>query len=44
LEKAIDEYLNHALNLSLHSGRLPQTKHDVRHKTASFNITRFEID
>ena len=31
-----DEYLNHALKLSVHSGSLPQTKRDIRHKTASF--------
>ncbi len=29
-----DEYLNHALKLSLHSGSLPQTKRDIRHKAA----------
>jgi len=31
-----DEYLNHALKLSVHSGTLPQTKRDIRHKAASF--------
>ncbi len=31
-----DEYLNHALKLSVHSGDLPQSKYDIRHKTASF--------
>ena len=31
-----DEYLNYALKLSVHSGSLPQTKRDIRHKTASF--------
>ncbi|MCI9374772.1 MAG: IS630 family transposase [Oscillibacter sp.] len=31
-----DEYLNHALKLSVHSGNLPRTKRDIRHKTASF--------
>ena len=31
-----DEYLNHALKLSVHSGDLPRTKYDIRHKTASF--------
>lgn len=31
-----DEYLNHALKLSVHSGHLPRTKCDIRHKTASF--------
>ena len=34
-----DEYLNHALKLSIHSGGLPQTKRDIRHKTASFMRT-----
>ena len=34
-----DEYLNHALKLSVHSGDLPQTKRDIRHKTASFMRT-----
>ena len=31
-----DEYLNYALKLSVHSGSLPQTKRDIRHRTASF--------
>ncbi|MCI9193228.1 MAG: IS630 family transposase [Acutalibacter muris] len=31
-----DEYLNHALKLSVHSGDLPRTQCDIRHKTASF--------
>ena len=31
-----DEYLNHALNLWVHSGSIPQTKRDIRHKAASF--------
>ena len=34
-----DEYLNHALKLSVHSGDLPRTKCDIRHKTASFMPT-----
>ena len=34
-----DEYLNHALKLSVHSGSLPQTKRDIRRKTASFMRT-----
>ncbi len=34
-----DEYLNHALKLSVHSGDLPRTKYDIRHKTASFMHT-----
>jgi transposase len=34
-----DEYLNHALKLSIHSGDLPRTKYDIRHKTASFMRT-----
>ena len=34
-----DEYLNHALKLSVHSGDLPRTKCDIRHKTASFMRT-----
>lgn len=34
-----DEYLNHALKLSVHSGGLPRTKYDIRHKTASFMRT-----
>ena len=31
-----DEYLNHALKLSVHSGELPRTSSDIRHKTESF--------
>ena len=31
-----DEYLNHALKLSVHSGTLPHTKDDIRHYTESF--------
>lgn len=31
-----DEYLNHALKLSVHSGTLPRTKDDIRHNTESF--------
>ena len=31
-----DEYLNRALKRSVHSGDLPRTKCDIRHKTASF--------
>ena len=31
-----DEYLNHALKLSVHSGDLPRTSSDIRHKTESF--------
>ena len=31
-----DEYLNHALKLSVHSGNLPKTTSDIRHKTESF--------
>ena len=31
-----DEYLNHALKLSVHSGELPRTLSDIRHKTESF--------
>ena len=34
-----DEYLNHALKLSVHSGDLPRTKCDIRHKAASFMRT-----
>ena len=33
-----DEYLNHALKLLVHSGSLPQTKHDIRHKTDFYAI------
>ena len=31
-----DEYLNHALKLSVHSGNLPEDRLDIRHKTNSF--------
>ena len=31
-----DEYLNHALKLSVHSGDLPEDRLDIRHKTNSF--------
>ena len=31
-----DEYLNHALKLSVHSGDLPHTKKDIKHKIHSF--------
>ena len=31
-----DEYLNHALKLSVHSGNLPEVSSDIRHKTNSF--------
>ena len=31
-----DEYLNHALKLSVHSGQLPYTSEDISHKTQSF--------
>ena len=31
-----DEYLNHALKLSVHSGDLPEDRFDIRHKTNSF--------
>ena len=31
-----DEYLNHALKLSVHSGDLPEDCSDIRHKTNSF--------
>ena len=31
-----DEYLNHALKLSVHSGALPKDRSDIRHKTNSF--------
>ncbi len=36
LESNPDEYLNHALKLSVLSGDLPRSKYDIRHKTASF--------
>ena len=31
-----DEYLNHALKLSVHSGQLPYTSDDIQHKMQSF--------
>jgi transposase len=31
-----DEYLNHALKLDVHSGNLPRTKNDIKHKVQSF--------
>lgn len=31
-----DEYLNHALKRDVHSGKLPRTKKDIRHKVHSF--------
>lgn len=31
-----DEYLNHALKLDVHSGNLPRTKKDIKHKIHSF--------
>ena len=31
-----DEYLNHALKISVHSGRLPYTTEDISHKIQSF--------
>jgi len=31
-----DEYLNHALKLDVHSGDLPRTKKDIKHKIQSF--------
>lgn len=31
-----DEYLNHALKLDVHSGDLPHTKKDIKHKIHSF--------
>jgi len=31
-----DEYLNHALKLDVHSGNLPKTKKDIKHKIHSF--------
>ena len=34
-----DEYLNHALKLSVHSGDLPENRSDIRHKTNSFMST-----
>ena len=34
-----DEYLNHALKLSVHSGDLPEDRLDIRHKTISFMRT-----
>ena len=34
-----DEYLNHALKVSVHSGNLPKDRSDIRHKTNSFMRT-----
>ena len=34
-----DEYLNHALKLSVHSGDLPEDRFDIRYKTNSFMRT-----
>ena len=34
-----DEYLNHALKLSVHSGDLPKDRLEIRHKTNSFMRT-----
>ena len=34
-----DEYLNHALKLSVHSGDLPKDRSDIRYKTNSFMRT-----
>ena len=31
-----DEYLNHALKISVHSGQLPYTSEDISHKMKSF--------
>ena len=31
-----DEYLNHALKISVHSGHLPYTAEDISHKILSF--------
>ena len=31
-----DEYLNHALKISVHSGHLPYTSEDISHKMQSF--------
>ena len=31
-----DEYLNHALKISVHSGQLPYTTDDINHKIQSF--------
>ena len=31
-----DEYLNHALKISVHSGQLPYSSEDISHKTQSF--------
>ena len=38
-ERNPDEYLNHALKLSVHSGGLPECSSDIRHKTSSFMHT-----
>ena len=32
----LDEYLNHALKISVHSGHLPYTAEDISHKIQSF--------
>ena len=34
-----DEYLNHALKVSVHSGDLPEDRSDIRYKTNSFMRT-----
>ena len=34
-----DEYLNHALKISVHSGQLPYTTEDISHKIQSFMRT-----
>ena len=38
-ESSPDEYLNHALKLSVHSGDLPEDRSDICHKTNSFMRT-----
>ena len=35
-EYHLDEYLNHALKISAHSGHLPYTREDLCHKIQSF--------
>ena len=35
-EYNLDEYLNHALKISVHSGQLPYTLQDISHKIRSF--------
>jgi len=37
-----DEYLNHALKISVHSGHLPYTAEDISHKIQSF-MRKFSI-